>query len=137
MHLFVLNLSVCVCLCASIFTPWGSNHSVLADHLRTFCQQLEYDYIFFLSGTCESLCVISVCLSGQAQHTAELVEDHSVEPEALSQSLFTGCIQRVEPTVCCYCALVHYSTPLVCFCRCVFMHSHHSLLGQVSAQSPG
>lgn len=66
-----------------------------------------------------TLCNFSLSPWSSSTHRGDEVEVPSVEPEAVSQSLFTGCIQRVEPTVCCYCAHVHYSTPLVCLCRCV------------------
>lgn len=117
---FYLWIWVCTYLCAAIFNPWGSNHRVLADHWRTLSIS-NYNMIMFCSqwDLGVTLCNFSLSLWSSSTHSSDEVEGRSIEPEAVSQSLFTGCKQRVEPTVCCFCAHVQYNTPHVNFCRCV------------------
>ncbi len=107
-------------ICVQQFSPPGGlitvSGQITGEH---FLSAIRIWLYFSLSGTCESLCVISVfSLWSSSTHSGDEVEGRSAEPAAVSQSLFTGCIQRGKPTVCCYCAHVHYNV----FARvCVFL----------------
>lgn len=69
---------------------------------------------FPLSGTWESVCDFSLSLHGRGGQRGAEVEGSTVEPDAVSLCLFTGCIQRVEPTVGCESAHGHSAAHHLC-----------------------